>query len=69
VTLEHYAEVWTTEGDGCYRYVAEPGTTRPMRCPHEPVWIGRHLDGGGVWRKVRSCDGHRAGLEHARRLH
>jgi hypothetical protein len=42
VSLEHYAEVWTREGDGCYRYVPEAETARPMRCPHPAVWTGQH---------------------------
>jgi hypothetical protein len=68
MSLEHYAEVWTSEGDGCYRYIHEPTTTRPMRCPRPAVWTGRHRDGNGRWHTVPSCDGHRAGLTRARRL-
>jgi hypothetical protein len=69
MSLEHYAEVWTSQGDGCYRYVDRPNTPgQPMRCPHQAVWIGQHRDGNGRWHAVRSCDGHRGGLTRARRL-
>ena len=26
MSLEHYGEVWASQGDGCYRYVHEPTT-------------------------------------------
>jgi hypothetical protein len=67
VTLEHHAEVWTSEDDGCYRYITEPGTTRPMRCPHPAVWTDEHRDGNCRWQSVRCCDGHRGGLTRTRR--
>ena len=41
MALEHYAEAWTSRGDGCYRYVDRPSTPgQPMRCPHPAVWTG-----------------------------
>ena len=68
MSLEHYAEVWTREGDGCYRYVPEAETARPMRCPHPAVWTDEHGDGNGRRQSVRCCDGHRGGLRRVRRL-
>jgi hypothetical protein len=67
MTAEHYANAWSPP-PRCWRYVAKPATTQPMRCPRPPYWTGRWRDPDGRWHEVQACDGHRGGLEDARRV-
>jgi hypothetical protein len=52
---------------GCFRMITD-GAGRPAHCPKPPAWSGVFHDRGGHPHKVRACEDHRAGLEHARRL-
>jgi hypothetical protein len=49
------------------RGVHKAATTQPERCPRPPYWTGRILV-DGRWHDVESCDGHRGGLQDARRI-
>jgi hypothetical protein len=62
----YYANSWSLP-PGCWRWVHKPDTTQPMRCPRPPYWTGRVLVEDRWW-QVQACDGHRGGLQDARRL-
>jgi hypothetical protein len=57
--VDHYAEAFSVEGDGCFRMVGEP--ERPdhaMHCPEPVTLTGRFHAPNGMVYQVRSCDGH-----------
>jgi hypothetical protein len=62
----YFANTWS-KPPGCWRWVHAPATTQPMRCPRPPYWAGR-IRVEDRWHEVEACDGHRAGLEQARRV-
>jgi hypothetical protein len=63
----HYAEAFTTGRSGCFRFIADHAG-RPMHCLEPPAWTGTHRDAKGRRYRVRACEGHRGGVENARRL-
>ena len=67
--LAHYAEAFYLTTGQCFRLIlAEDGTGHAQHCPYNPKWRGRFQDNAGKWHTVEACEGHRAGLEPARRI-
>lgn len=53
-----FGNAFSTDSGRCFRWVYEPGTTRPMRCQGEVVTRGWWQDRGGVWWVVEACAEH-----------
>jgi hypothetical protein len=63
----HYAEAFAPRPDGCFRLISDHAS-RPEHCPEPPTWSGTFHDATGRGWTVQACEGHRSGLEHARRV-
>ena len=67
--LAHYCEAFSLESERCFRLIqAEDGTGHAQHCPYMTEWRGRFQDRAGMWHTVEACDGHRGGLQPAKRL-
>jgi hypothetical protein len=64
-----YAEAVFSERGRCWRMVHEiAGVGRPTFCKEPVVWVGNHHLVGGKQIRVWSCEGHREGVQGARKV-
>jgi len=66
--MPHYAEAFAAMAGRCFRFISPTGEAGPTHCHEPPVWRGSFQAGDGKRYRVEACDGHRGGLESARRI-
>ena len=66
MTMNLYANAFSSEAGRCFRFVYEPSTSRPMHCPGAVVRRGWWQDNGGYWWAVDACSEHASHLSPAR---
>ena len=50
-----YGNAFSSDPGQCFRWVYEPSTSRPMRCPDQVVTRGWWRDTGGYWWALDPC--------------
>jgi hypothetical protein len=69
VEVPHYAEAFSPIAGRCFRLVSrQDQQAGPVHCPEPPRWRGTFRAKDGRRYSVEACDGHRGGLEQARRI-
>jgi hypothetical protein len=67
-TAPYYAEAFLPLPGRCFRLVARDGEGGPAHCPESPRWRGSFQAKDSRRYIVEAYDGHRSGLEQARRI-